>query len=166
MNEAPSLNSLADTHSIVRRRRLAHAAFILLFIQVILVTRTWWMPWLAQYPIFQSWVGDPRLSVPTLTPLVIHVQEITRHPSKPEYWNLKINIKNHTDQSINYPHLVLTFLDDKKHIVFRNVWAAKTYIPTEHLKTLAPHQEKSLSLWLKLPDNLPTEYNLDYFYPK
>jgi hypothetical protein len=158
--------SLIEGNPHSRRQRLAHVAFILVVIQLILMTRTWWIPQLASYGIFKPFLSTPRLTVPVSTPLTIQVKEILRHPKQSDYWNLKISIKNRADQSINYPSLVLTFLDEKKHIVFRNVWSPDQYMPSQSDNLLHTNEEKSLSLWLKLPEQLPAEYNLDYFYPR
>lgn len=148
-----------------KRQTLAHVAFILVAFQLILLTHPWWQPLIAQTDLGKKLFSLERLGLQNPTPLIIQVQEITQHPSQPSYWNIKIDIQNRTDTWVSYPHLVLSFLDDQKKVTLRNEWSPDEYAPSLETKALEPHEKKHLSLWLKLPHQLPLEYNLDYFYP-
>lgn len=148
-----------------RRHTLAQIAFILVSVQLVILTQPWWLPSVAQTSIGKELFSIDHLPLPNATPLIIQVQEITQHPTQPAYWNIKIDMHNQAEAWVSYPHLVLSFLDSQKNVSLRQVWSPQEYAPLIETKALSPNEKKHLNLWLKLPKHIPSEYNLDYFYP-
>jgi Protein of unknown function (DUF3426) len=156
-------DTISTPHS--HRRWLAHGAFILCIIQLFVLTQLWWKPYIANTAIGRSLFSLEHLNPQSEAPLAIHIQEITRHSTQQEYWNIHIRIENQSSAWVSYPHLVLSFLDEAHTVRFKNIWSPSEYAPLLKAKAVAPHSKQTIQLWLKLPKDIPSEYNLEYFYP-
>jgi hypothetical protein len=147
------------------RKWLAHGAFALCAVQFIVLTQLWWKPWLANTSFGEKIFSLDHLNLKSAAPLSIHIQEISRHPSQQEYWSIQIQVDNPSNDWVSYPHLVLSFLDEKHIIRYKNIWSPDEYAQQTRHKAIAPHSQQKLRFWLKLPKDIPSEYNLEYFYP-
>ncbi|MES2207112.1 MAG: DUF3426 domain-containing protein [Pseudomonadota bacterium] len=147
------------------RKLLANVAFTLALLQLILLTHQWWQPYLAQTQWGSRLLSLEHIGLQSATPLTITVREINQHPTKLTYWNIKLDIENKTKTWVSFPHLVLSFLNEKKTVVLRNQWSPQEYLNNSAQKAIKPNEKLQLSLWLILPEHIPSEYNLDYFYP-
>ncbi len=148
-----------------RRKILANAAFTLAALQLILLTHQWWQPFIAQTEWGKHLVSMEHIGLQSPTPLTITVLEINQHPTKLTHWNIKLDIENKTKTWVSFPHLVLSFLNENKTVVLRNQWSPQEYFNNPQQKAIQPNEKLKLSLWLILPEHIPSEYNLDYFYP-